>query len=65
MPISRRVARDRLGKHKNLVFTMAIDEDLVKQIINKHYPIKATKVELLKFIKKLEIVTGTLELVQA
>ena len=37
---------------------MGLDESLIKQTINKHYPLKATKVEQLKFIKDREIITA-------
>jgi len=30
---------------------------LIKQRQKKHYPVKATKLEVLKFIKKVEIIT--------
>lgn len=31
---------------------------MINHSLKKHYPIKATKVELLKFVKKREIITA-------
>jgi DNA-binding MarR family transcriptional regulator len=36
---------------------MAIDESLLKQRLNKHYPLKATKFDVLKFIGERENIT--------
>ena len=63
-PIFEKTARGKLGKHKKAVFTMVLTGRMINHPHKRHYPIKATKPERLKFTKKQEMVTETIEPVQ-